>query len=162
MEKLFGKNAVFYSLTFFTVVVADLITKKFAEMYLSHRDVTILPFLHLVLVYNKGVAFGFLSDAPDFVRVPLVLITPVIAFFITFLYSIRKPDQRTSIIMGMIGGGAIGNLYDRFFLGYVRDFIYLSYGKLSWPAFNLADAAISVSIFLLLINSTLGASGKRG
>ncbi len=63
--------------------------------------------------------------------------------------------------MGMIGGGAIGNFYDRFLFSYVRDFIYLSYGKLSWPAFNVADAAISISIFLLLVNSILGTSGKR-
>ncbi len=161
MERLFGKNAILYTLTFFTVVVVDLTTKRLAEMYLSYKDITILPFLHLVLVYNRGVAFGFLSDAPDVVRVPLVLFTPIVAFFITFLYSIRKADQKTSVLMGMIGGGAIGNFYDRFLFSYVRDFIYLSYGKLSWPAFNVADAAISISIFLLLVNSILGTSGKR-
>ncbi len=86
MERLFGKNAILYTLTFFTVVVVDLTTKRLAEMYLSYKDITILPFLHLVLVYNRGVAFGFLSDAPDVVRVPLVLFTPIVAFFITFLY----------------------------------------------------------------------------
>ena len=81
----------------------------------------------------------------------MLLITPLLALVITFLYTIRSKNTFVSILMGMVGGGALGNLYDRAFLGRVRDFIYLSYGGLSWPAFNLADASISIAIVLLLL-----------
>ncbi|MGC8852479.1 MAG: signal peptidase II, partial [Hydrogenobacter sp.] len=111
------------------------------------------PFLHFVLVYNKGVAFGILSNAPDIIRLPILLLSPLVAVVLTFAYTIKRKDTANALLMGMISGGAMGNFYDRFFLGYVRDFIYLSYGKFSWPAFNIADMSISVAIFILIISS---------
>jgi signal peptidase II len=102
------------------------------------------------MVYNKGVAFGILSQAPDWLRLPILLLFPPVTVLITFAYSIKQKDPVVSLCMGAIGGGAIGNLYDRLFLGQVRDFIYLSYGKFSYPAFNLADASISVAIAVFL------------
>jgi len=129
--------------------MADLYTKHLAEQFIE-GDVQILPFLKLVMVYNKGVAFGLFSQAPDWLRLPILLLFPPIAVLITFAYSIKQKDPVVSLCMGAIGGGALGNLYDRLFLGQVRDFIYLSYGKFSYPAFNLADASISVAIAFFL------------
>ncbi len=137
------------------VLFLDLITKELAEAYLKDRDISLLPFLHLVLVYNKGVAFGLFANAPDFLRLPLLFITPLVALVITFLYAIRVKGVLVPILMGMVGGGALGNLYDRALLGQVRDFVYLSYGGLSWPAFNLADASVSVAIVLLFLREAL-------
>ncbi|HAV39724.1 MAG: signal peptidase II [Aquificota bacterium] len=151
MAKGLRKHALIYIAVATLVLFLDLFTKRMAEVYLAERDISLLPFLHLVLIYNKGVAFGLLSNAPDFLRIPLLLITPLLALVITFLYTIRSKNTFVSILMGMVGGGALGNLYDRAFLGRVRDFIYLSYGGLSWPAFNLADASISIAIVLLLL-----------
>ncbi|MFN3472110.1 MAG: signal peptidase II [Aquificaceae bacterium] len=151
MAKSSGKYALIYAAVAAAVFSLDLLTKSMAELYLAERDVSLLPFLHLVLVYNKGVAFGLLSNAPDFLRLPLLLITPLLALVITFLYAIRSKDAFVNILMGMVGGGALGNLYDRALLGMVRDFIYLSYGGLSWPAFNLADVSISMAIALLVL-----------
>jgi len=151
MAKSIRKHALIYIAVATLVLFLDLLTKKMAEVYLADRDISLLPFLHLVLIYNKGVAFGFFSNAPDFLRLPLLLITPLLALAITFLYAIRSKDAFVSILMGMVGGGALGNLYDRALSGKVRDFIYLSYGGLSWPAFNLADASISIAITLLLL-----------
>ncbi|SNZ13262.1 signal peptidase II [Hydrogenobacter hydrogenophilus] len=150
MEKHLRKSLVAYFITFFFILASDLVTKKLAEHYLYNREVSLLPFLHLVLVYNKGVAFGILSNAPDIIRLPLVLLSPLVALVLTFLYAIKRKDTTTALLMGMVAGGAIGNFHDRLFLGYVRDFIYISYGKFSWPAFNLADMGISVAILLLL------------
>lgn len=160
MAKSFRKHALIYVVVATVVLSLDLLTKIMAEVYLAGRDISLLPFLHLVLIYNKGVAFGFLSNAPDFLRIPLLLITPLLALVITFLYAIRSKDAFVSILMGMVGGGALGNLYDRALLGRVRDFIYLSYGDLSWPAFNLADASISIAIAILLLRGLSLRTGK--
>ncbi len=161
MEKVFRKTALIYGLALFVVLSLDLITKNLAESFLREKDISLLPFLHLVLVYNRGVAFGFLADAPDFIRIPVLFITPLIALVITFLYATRVKGAVIPVFMGMVGGGALGNFYDRVFLGHVRDFIYLSYGGLSWPAFNLADASISTAITLLILRELLPKGGKN-
>jgi signal peptidase II len=144
MERFFSQHALTYLAVCFLVLMADLYTKHLAEQFIE-GEVQILPFLKLVMVYNKGVAFGLFSQAPDWLRLPILLLFPPIAVLITFAYSIKQKDPVVSLCMGAIGGGALGNLYDRLFLGQVRDFIYLSYGKFSYPAFNLADASISVA-----------------
>ena len=140
-----------YWITLVVVIVSDLITKKVAEIFLSERAYDPLPFLKLFLIHNRGAAFGILSEAPDILRLPLLLLTPLVALVITFLYASKTEDKTTKVIMGMIGGGALGNLYDRIFLGEVRDFIHLHLGDLYWPAFNLADASITLSIAALLL-----------
>jgi signal peptidase II len=149
MERFFSQYALTYLAICFLVLMADLYTKHLAEQFIE-GEVQILPFLKLVMVYNKGVAFGILSQAPDWLRLPILLLFPPIAVLITFIYSIKQKDPVVSLCMGAIGGGALGNLYDRLFLGQVRDFIYLSYGKFSYPAFNLADASISAAIAVFL------------
>ncbi|MCS7083400.1 MAG: signal peptidase II [Aquificaceae bacterium] len=150
-----GRGSIGYILVYFSsasfVLFIDLLTKKIAEATLKEQDLTLLPFLHLVLVYNKGVAFGLFADAPDFLRLPLLLLTPPLAVLITLFYVIKLKRVYPSLLLGAIAGGALGNFYDRLFLGQVRDFIYLSYGGFSWPAFNLADASISIAVVGLLI-----------
>jgi len=69
---------------------------------------------------------------------------------VTYIYSQRNGDRSVSLSMGLIAGGALGNLYDRLFLGKVRDFIHLHVGDLYWPAFNIADASITTALILLL------------
>jgi len=155
MERFFSQYALTYLAVCFFVLMADLYTKHLAEQFIE-GEVQILPFLKLVMVYNKGVAFGLLSQVPDWLRLPILLLFPPIAVLITFIYSIKQKDPVVSLCMGAIGGGAIGNLYDRLFLGQVRDFIYLSYGKFSYPAFNLADASISVAIAVFLFYEFFG------
>ncbi|MEN3028055.1 MAG: signal peptidase II [Aquificaceae bacterium] len=155
-----GSYIVIYGLTALCVLFLDLSTKSLAETHLRDKSLTLLPFFHLLLVYNRGVAFGLFSGAPDFVRLPLLLLTPLLALLITLLYTLRSRSYAIALLMGMVGGGAMGNFYDRAFLGHVRDFIYLSYGGLSWPAFNLADASISTAIVLFLLKGLLDKSGK--
>lgn len=149
MERFFSQYALTYLAICLPVLMADLYTKHLAEQFIE-GEVQILPFLKLVMVYNKGIAFGLFSQAPDWLRLPILLLFPPIAVLITFIYSIKQKDPVVSLCMGAIGGGALGNLYDRLFLGQVRDFIYLSYGKFSYPAFNLADASISVAVAVFL------------
>ncbi|MCS6957766.1 MAG: signal peptidase II [Aquificaceae bacterium] len=161
MGRNLGKTTLIYTLVALAVLLLDLLTKNLADTYLKEKEISLLPFLHLVLVYNKGVAFGLLSEAPDFIRLPILLITPILALVITYVYAITSKGYSTAVYMGMVAGGAMGNFYDRAFLGYVRDFIYLSYGGISWPAFNLADASISTAVALLLFKGLFWRSGKR-
>lgn len=155
MEKVLGKHALIYAFTALFVLFLDLYTKSLAEEYLKYRDISLLPFLHLVLVYNRGIAFGLFADAPEGIRIVLLLFVPLIAVGLTFAYTLKEKKYGVAVLMGMVAGGALGNLYDRLFLGKVRDFIYLSYGNLSWPAFNLADASISLAVFLFLLRGIL-------
>ncbi|MCS6998322.1 MAG: signal peptidase II [Aquificaceae bacterium] len=160
MGKGTGIYLLIYGLTALGVLALDLYTKSLAEVHLVDKSLTLLPFLHLLLVYNRGVAFGLFSEAPDFIRLPLLLLTPLLALILTLMYTLRSKNYSTALLMGMVGGGALGNFYDRALLGHVRDFIYLSFGSLSWPAFNLADASISTAIVLFLLRGLLDKSGK--
>lgn len=152
MGKILRGSSLIYTLVLVAVVSADLTTKSVAEAYLSERSYDVLPFLKLFLIYNKGAAFGFFADMPDWIRVPLLTLTPIIAFFVTFIYSNRSQDPKVSVAMGLIAGGALGNLYDRLFLGKVRDFIHLHIGEFYWPAFNVADASITFAILLVALH----------
>ncbi len=152
MGKILRGSSLIYLYTLITVVFLDLSTKKLAELYLSDRSYEPLPFLKLFLIHNRGAAFGLFADLPDIIRVPLLLITPIVAFVITYVYSQRSGDPKVILAMGLIAGGALGNLYDRLFLGEVRDFIHLHVGDLYWPAFNLADASITVALLLVLLH----------
>ncbi len=152
MGKILRGSSLIYIVTLTVVVLLDLFTKRLAEIYLSERSYDVLPFLKLFLIHNRGAAFGFFSDLPDIIRIPLLTLTPVIAFVVTYIYSQRNGDLKVILAMGLIAGGALGNLYDRLFLGKVRDFIHLHLGDLYWPAFNVADASITLAIALLVLH----------
>jgi len=138
------------------VVFLDLTTKELAEEFLATRTYEPLPFLKLFLIYNKGAAFGIFGELPDWIRLPLLLTTPIIAFVVTYVYTKRSRNGSVALSMGLIAGGALGNLYDRLLLGKVRDFIHLHLGDLYWPAFNIADASITTALILLLYRHLKG------
>ena len=153
MDKILGENPRLFLKTLSTVFILDLVTKELAEVFLSERSYDPLPFLKLMLIYNRGAAFGIFSELPDILRVPLLVGAPLIALAVTFLYSSKVSDRISVVALGMVAGGALGNLFDRIFLGKVRDFLHLHLGDLYWPAFNLADASITLAIGYLLFKS---------
>ena len=143
---------------FFVVVllvfITDLLTKHLAENYLANKVVPIIPnFFNLVLVWNKGMAFGILGTAPQFVRfTALILITSVI-IVLTILYALKNKNRLHKLqfySLALITGGALGNLYDRIFLGKVRDFLDFYIGDYHWPAFNIADSSITVGVLIFI------------
>jgi len=160
MENSFRKLSLIYLITCIVVAFLDLITKSLAER-LFVKPVEIFPFLELFLIHNKGVAFGLLADLPDFLRIPFLVLVPIVAIFLTFFFAIAEKSSFIAFCMGMIGGGAIGNLYDRIVLGEVRDFIHLHIGQYYWPAFNLADASITTGIILLILKQLLAQSSLK-
>jgi signal peptidase II len=143
------------------VVVLDQITKVLATAHLVlHEPVAVVPFFDLTLTHNTGAAFSFLSQAGGwqrwfFVGVALAVSTALV----TWLTRVPPGDRRVAGGLALVLGGALGNLVDRLALGYVVDFIDLHYGGWHWPAFNLADSAISVGVALLLWDALLGGSG---
>jgi signal peptidase II len=108
---------------------------------------------NIVHVRNRGVAFGFLSTLdPAWVN-PLLIVATVLAVGAVLAYIYHLPGKGPAPCgLGLILGGAIGNLIDRARLGYVVDFLDVHWRQLHWPAFNLADIGITVGIILLLLD----------
>lgn len=138
------------------VIMLDQFTKLLADRFLSMHSVkTIVPgFFDLVLAYNTGAAFSFLSDAGGWQRWAFTaLAIAVSVLLILWLKRLPPSEKLTAIALALILGGAIGNLIDRILYGHVIDFIHWFYKDFSWPAFNLADSAITLGATLLIIHA---------
>lgn len=137
------------------LVVLDQITKALASQYLQlHDAVAIFPGLNLTLMHNTGAAFSMLSQAGGWQRWFFIILTFVISVvLINWLKNLPAHDKWMGCALALILGGAIGNLWDRMVLGYVIDFIDVYYRHLHWPAFNIADSAITVGAIMLIIDT---------
>ena len=152
------------------VFLLDQFTKYLIVLYLPQgSSLPILPGLFdIVHSRNKGAAFGFMSGLPDSIRLPFFFILSLIALLLIVIYFIKMKDDRASVslCLGLILGGAAGNIFDRIRLGEVVDFLsfhwydkvvslnrpgYSMAFRLEWPAFNVADSAISIAVNWLLI-----------
>lgn len=149
------------------MIVLDQLTKKIAEAeLLLHKPVAIFPSFNLTLMYNKGAAFSFLSDAGGWQRILFVSLSTIISvFLVIWLKQIsqdekQKNNQLLQIAIALILGGAIGNLIDRALTGAVVDFIQVYYSTYYFPAFNIADSAITVGATFLILDIFL--ETKRG
>lgn len=139
------------------VVIADQLTKWLANTQLEyHQAVTVLPYFEWFLSYNPGAAFSFLSDAGGWQRWFFTLLAIVISVvLVLWIKKLSATEKLTAIALCMILGGAIGNLIDRLLYGYVIDFIQVWLGSYPWPAFNIADSAISVGAVVLIATGIL-------
>ncbi len=137
------------------VLVFDQASKWLAlEKLLLHESIPLMPFLNLTLVYNKGAAFGFLSTASGWQNLFFIGIALVATVVILYLLRRTGPKDRfMAVALMLILGGAIGNLIDRLFYGHVVDFIDVYYGSWHWPAFNVADSAITVGAIMIALDA---------
>ena len=138
------------------VITLDQLTKLLADRFLSMHSVqTIIPgFFDLVLAYNQGAAFSFLSNAGGWQRWFFTALAIAVSVFLLLWIKRLHPSERMmAIALALILGGAIGNLIDRILYGHVIDFIHWFYRDFSWPAFNLADSAITLGAALLIIHA---------
>jgi signal peptidase II len=136
------------------VVVIDQLTKHAIQQVVtfgSPRRVT--SFFDLVLVYNPGAAFSFLSTAPGWQRELFIVIAAVASILIVFLLRRNAADRLFCVALSLILGGALGNLIDRILLGAVVDFLHFHVAQYYWPAFNVADSAITCGAALLIWDS---------
>jgi signal peptidase II len=133
------------------VIVADHLTKWWVTASLDYQEsVPVLPFFSLVLVHNTGAAFSFLADAGGWQRWFFIGVGAVATGIILHLLKKHASDTRMALALALVLGGALGNVIDRVLLGYVVDFLYFHYRGFAWPAFNIADSAISVGAALLI------------
>ena len=137
------------------VIVLDQITKYVAShMLLMHEPVAILPFFNFTLMHNPGAAFSFLADQAGWQRWLFAgLALGVSIVLAIWLYRLKTHEKWLALALSLVLGGAIGNLIDRVYYGYVIDFIDVYYNTSHWPAFNIADAAISIGAVMLIIDT---------
>lgn len=134
------------------LVGLDQLTKLLAEDWLVPYDpVPLLPFLNFTLMYNEGAAFSLLSQAGGWQRWFFVAVgLGVTAILVVWLRGLKPAERLQAWGLALVIGGALGNLIDRILYGRVVDFIDVYYNRWHWPAFNLADSAITVGVGLLI------------
>jgi signal peptidase II len=139
------------------VILFDQLTKLYIDRtFALYESVTVVPnFFEITYLRNRGAAFGILADSP--LRVPFFIVASLAAVAVIFWYlrQVGRDQVVQQIALGLILGGAVGNLVDRVRLGEVIDFLYFHWYQYYWPAFNVADSAICVGVGLLLISMWL-------
>jgi signal peptidase II len=141
------------------VVIVDQLTKLWImTSFALHEQLTIIPgFFNLVYVTNTGAAFGFLAGSKNLLRQAFFVAVAILALVvIVFAYTHLKRQGKIFVYaLGLIAGGAVGNLIDRLRFGSVVDFLDFYIGSYHWPAFNAADSAITTGVGLFLLGTFL-------
>jgi len=140
------------------VIVLDQLTKLWASSSLTYAEpLPVMPSFNLTLMYNTGAAFSFLSEAGGWQRWFFAVVAVVISTVLLVWLTRLKPEQRwLAVAITLVLGGALGNVWDRLYLGHVIDFIQVYYRQWYWPAFNIADSAIFVGAAMLIIDGLRG------
>ena len=153
MTRILARPAVLLAL-----FAADRLTKLWALDRLAPMGgIPLLPFFHLTYVENTGAAFGMLAGAPTIWR-QVFFVGVALAALGVLVYSYRQFREQGRIFahaIGLIAGGAVGNLIDRLRFGAVVDFLDFYVGTHHWPAFNVADSAITIGVGLFILGSIL-------
>jgi len=137
------------------VVFLDQYTKFLISSQLDlYQVVKIMPSFQFHLMHNRGAAFSFLSEAAGWQRWFFTAIAIGVSIFILFwLKRLTNKERWMAIALCLILGGAAGNVLDRIVFGYVVDFVEIYYGSWSWPAFNIADSAITAGATMAIIDA---------
>lgn len=139
------------------VIGIDQATKLYVNKVMDlHSSITVVQnFFNITYMRNKGAAFSFLSNFNY--RIPFFILVSLVAIFviISVIYKLRPDQKFAAVSLSLILSGALGNLIDRVRLGEVIDFLDAHWYEHHWPAFNVADSAICVGVFLLAIDMFL-------
>ena len=142
-----------YAVLGILLVMLDVFSKDAAERSLADgSSIDLLPFLQLVLVYNRGAAFGFLGEASGWQLPFFAAVGAIVSIVIVIRLARAAATQKWfEVALVLILAGAVGNLIDRIRVGYVVDFIELYYGAWRFPAFNVADMVIFLGALILIL-----------
>lgn len=138
-----------------TVVVLDQITKALiAHYFYLHQSIEVISgFFNITYIRNPGAAFSLFSDSNEIFRAFFLIAISIVALIIVFLvYRSLKNNRLYRLALSLIAGGAVGNLIDRIRLKEVIDFLDIYIGRYHWPAFNVADSAITIGVFLAVLS----------
>ncbi|RKZ77494.1 MAG: signal peptidase II [Candidatus Parabeggiatoa sp. nov. 1] len=151
-------NALIWLRLSLFVIVLDQLSKIWASATLElQQPVAVLAFFDLTLLHNYGAAFGFLGTADGWQRWFLSALAVVICgVIVIWLGRIKRQQWWLACALALVLGGALGNVLDRVMYGYVVDFIDIYYQQWHWPAFNIADSAISIGAVMLIIDALRG------
>ncbi|MGZ5084790.1 MAG: signal peptidase II [Usitatibacter sp.] len=139
------------------VVALDLATKSWVSSAFAPGEVVaVTPVFDMVLMHNTGAAFSFLARAGGWQRWFFTAVSVVVSVAILVMLRRRPSVRLASLGLALVLGGALGNLYDRLTLGHVVDFIQVHAAGYYWPAFNVADSAITVGVAILIWDSMRG------
>lgn len=158
------KKYVIFLLTAPVLIVIDQITKVYIDSTMTlHDSLPVIPgFFNITYVRNPGAAFGFLAGASPLFRSIFFLGISAVAIGCIFYYIKKSRDDEPFLILALslILSGAVGNFIDRARFGEVIDFLDVYIGSHHWPAFNVADSAISIGAVILIIEMFRRRSGK--
>jgi signal peptidase II len=143
------------------VILLDQLSKQLIVGHFElYERLEVLPFFNLTLAYNSGAAFSLLADAGGWQRWFFTLVALVAAVLIlSWLVRLRHGERLQGAALALILSGALGNLYDRIVLGHVVDFLDFHWRNYHFPAFNIADTAITLGAALIILDMLLG--GRR-
>lgn len=145
------------------VVLLDQLTKYWVSASFDYAEVRMVSgFFNLVLTHNRGAAFSFLADASGWQRGFFIAIALVAIVVISLLLARHAGEKLFCFALALILGGATGNVLDRIVLGHVVDFLDFHLAGWHWPAFNLADSAITVGAVLLVADSLRPGARQAG
>ena len=158
-RKLVSEKTVLFNKKFFItsgVITICFLLDRLSKIYIIHafvengfKDQFVNKFLNFTLIWNKGIAFGLFQSENFFYLFISFVILSIIVFIIFLIFKSRSLPE--VVCFSMITGGALGNVFDRFYYNAVPDFIDLHYENLHWFTFNVSDICISIGIILLLI-----------
>ncbi|MGB1090572.1 MAG: signal peptidase II [Oceanobacter sp.] len=145
------------------VFLVDIATKQYMNNWLDYaRPVFLFPVLDFTLLYNKGAAFSFLADQPGWQRWFFTGVSSAVSLMLVYwLKTLKREQIWLGIALALILGGALGNLFDRAVYGYVIDFISVHWNDAYFPAFNIADSAITVGAIMMGIDVIRDASAGK-
>ena len=148
-----GKSMISWLWLSIVVIAADLVSKYFASTYLDYAmPVPVFPCFNLTLLHNPGAAFSFLAQESGWQRWFFAGLASIVSLvLIRWLVTLRD-DRWLAVAIALVLGGALGNLYDRITLGYVVDFLDFYWNNSHFPAFNVADSAITVGAGLMILD----------
>ena len=141
-------------------LLLDQVTKHWVAGSMDlFQSVAVFPFFNITYVHNPGAAFSFLADQGGWQRWFFTVIAVLASIiFIYWLAKTPKDNKLLGISFSLLLSGALGNLIDRLFLGYVIDFLDFYVGSYHWPAFNVADSAIFIGAALMILDSFISPS----
>ncbi len=146
------------------VVLLDLATKAMATAWLSYaQPVPVMPMFNLTLLHNTGAAFSFLASESGWQRwLFIILALGISVVLVRWLSTLSRKETWLAIGIALILGGALGNVYDRIVHGYVVDFLHFYWGNYHFPAFNIADTAITIGAAMMILDMFRNPSGTSG